>query len=98
MHIKTATCFGLFYRPSSGNIVRKTQACIPRSVIYNVLHVSGFSIGLHQAIRYIKHMHICVLCNILSDDSLQKLPKHVAVVIYMIKLLSCSMEENRNIS
>ena len=29
----SATCFGLFYRPSSGNAVHKTQVCVQRSVI-----------------------------------------------------------------
>ena len=27
-------------------------------------------------------VHICVLCNVLSDDGLQKRPKNVAVIIY----------------
>ena len=31
--ITTATCFGLSYRPPTGNTLHKTQACVPRNFI-----------------------------------------------------------------
>jgi hypothetical protein len=37
------------------------------------------------------------LCKVSPDDGLQKMPKHVAAVVYIINLLLSLMGENKNI-
>ena len=39
-------------------------------------------------------MLVCVLCNVLPDDGLQKMPKHVAVM-YITNIFLCSVAERR---
>jgi hypothetical protein len=67
-----------------------------------VLRVSAFSVDRHQEIHYIKQVfcgiHTCVLCNVLTDDGLQKMPKHVAVTIHVIKTLLRCVGENMNMT
>ena len=78
--IITATCFGILYRLSSSKTLRKTQVCIPRNTICELANSLIF-----------RSIHTCVLCNVLPDDDLRKGPKHVAVIINIIKILLCSM-------
>lgn len=48
----------------------------------------------HVAFRGI---HNCIACNVLPDYGLHRRLKHVAVVIYVIKILLCSMGEKKNV-
>lgn len=36
--------------------------------------------------------------NVLPIDGVTKMPKHVTVIIYTMKVLLCSMEDSKNIS
>jgi hypothetical protein len=46
----------------------------------------------------IRGVHTCDLCNVLSDDGQYKVPKHVAVFLYITNILLRTMVEKRNIS
>jgi hypothetical protein len=45
--------------------------------------------------KYICGIHACVSCTVLPDDCLQKRPKHVAVVIYIMKIRLCLVGKKR---
>ena len=54
--------------------------------------------GLFYKPSWSNSWHTCVLCHVLPDDGPQNRPKHVAVVIHMINILSHSMGKKENIS
>ena len=39
MYITTATRFGIFYKPSSGNTLQKSEAFIPRNTIFELANL-----------------------------------------------------------
>jgi hypothetical protein len=70
--IITATCFGPFYRPSSGNTIHKKtftkQYCLCKFSSSQIIIFRG--------------VHTYVLCAVVPDDGLYERPKRVAVIIH----------------
>jgi hypothetical protein len=68
---------------------------IKHNSIFNMYIITDTYFGLFYRPSYIDtYICNCVLCNVLPDDGLQKRPKHVAVIIYILNILLCLMGEN----